>query len=230
MGVFFSEILCNFVANYIDDVRWREELATNPCVWLRAKSQFLLAHIHKFNRPPEIEAYLDDYSPPAYDDFLYVAPQTQAKPITIDTGKTGYDQCSTGLTGKVNGNPYYTPINNEYDPETGNVTIDTDLAEGQAVEIDFYTDGVFNNPLSLRQKRIIGLCVAAGWYEQFANTYLNITPKISDTKFSQKSENAGITANTGRLQLIESKLNGEINAYEHDVAYRNTVKGSVTLP
>lgn len=225
MGVYFSEILANYTMQYIDDVRWQEEMRTNPCLFMRAKSQLLLANLQRFNRPPEMETYLDDFTPPSYTDFQYISEMEQASPVVIQTSVTGYDQVSAGLTGADdNGTPYYRPINAEYNAETGEVTLNIDLPEGQSVEMDFYTDGMFNKDLTLRQKRIIGLCVAVGWYYQFANTFLNITPKISDKEFSLKSENAGITANTSRLTQLEHMLNGEIISYEHAVAYRNIIK------
>ncbi len=225
MGTYFSEILANFTMQYIDDVRWQEEMRTNPCLWMRAKSQLLLANLHRFNRPPEMEAYLDDYTPPSYADYLYVADAAQASPVVVQTGLTGYDQISVGFTGTdAYGNPFYQPISHTYNAETGEVTINSDISLGQTVEMDFYTDGMFNKEITLRQKRIIGLCVAVGWYYQFSNTFLNITPKISDKEFSLKSENAGITANTSRLAQLEHMLNGEIISYEQDVAYRGIIK------
>ena len=220
----FSDILCNYVVGVdLDDIRWKGELESNPALFFRQKSLYVISGMARFNRPPQMAAYLT-YTAPQYDDFYYTQGQEVSGDVVIETGKTGFELCSVGLTGVDKfGNPYYTPVKSEYDGETGNVTVDIALDAGQIIQCDFYTDGTFNNPLSDRQKRILGLCVAYDWYSNFTNSWLNQQPKISDKSFSVKSENEWIRTTTERRRLIRQELDGELLSYEQSVAYMNAV-------
>lgn len=216
----FSELLCNYVtAVDTDDLRWRNELAQNPALFLREKSLYVLNAIPRFNRPPEMRTQLA-YTPPTCDDYEYAAATAQTAPIVIQTGKTGFELCSTGLAGTNQyGNPYYTPISNTYDETTGDVTIATDLAAGQVVQFDFYTDGTFSNVLTDWQKRILGLCITESWYMNLASNFLNIQLKIQDASFPVKSENEHIRTLTERLRLVRRNLSDELQAYEQACQY-----------
>ena len=224
----FSDILCNYVTGVdIDDLRWKTELETNPALFFRQKSLYVISGMARFNRPPQMTAYLQ-YTPPEYDDYYYTQDAETAGEIVIETGKMGDELCSTGISGIDKfGNPYYTPIENTYDPETGAVTVTWPLDAWQIVQCDLYTDGTFDNPLSDRQKRILGLCVAYDWYSNFTNSWLNQQPKISDKSFAVKSENEWIRTTTERRRLLRQELDGELLSYEQSVAYMNTVPSGI---
>lgn len=218
----FSELLCNYVtAVDTDDIRWKTELSQNPALFLREKSLYVISAVPRFNRPPELSAYLT-YTAPSYDDYDYTATAAETSPITIQTGKTGYELCSAGLSG-INqyGNAYYTPISNTYDATTGNVTISTDLSVGQTVQFDFYTDGSFTNSLTDWQKRILGLCITESWYMNLASNFLNIQLKIQDSSFPVKSENENIRTLSERIKIIRRNISDEIQAYEQACQYQS---------
>ena len=229
MPTTFSDILTGAVMNNIDDVRWQEQLAENPALFFRSKSQVLINSIPRFNKPPEIQNYLT-YTAPAYDDYFFTIDEDPIMPYTVQTGKTGYELASAIIVIRESNSVKTHPVDIVYDSETGDVTFNCLMQQGQEVEIDFYTDGEFTNELTLVQQRILGMCVAYDWYRQFASTYLGITPKVIDPKFKINGTESGkIRADTERMRYLEEQLNGELDNYERACAYMKRVPGSRKL-
>lgn len=220
MKVTFSEILTQYAMQEIDDINWVRELAVSPARFLRAKSDTLIMAIPYFSRPIQMQEWLK-YNPPSYDDYLYTAAEDETAPVVIATGKTGFELCSAVITTEdAAGNVTATPVTTEYDAETGNVTVSQDLAAGQKVDMDFYTDGVFEYALDPEQCRILGTCVAYVWNTRFANKWLNMQPKIADNSFKVGSESAHITAETARLKELRLALNDMLLHYEQNLNRR----------
>lgn len=216
MSTLFSDVLTQYAMQFIDDVRWQEQLALNPAQFFRAKSQALISAIPRFNRPPNIQSFFS-YSKPSWDDFSYTIKDTDTFPLTVPTGKAHYDLCSVGyITTDSVGGATYTPITDfTYATISGDVTIQSSLPEGTEVEFDFYTDGVFDNDLDPTQLRILGLCVACDWYYRFENAFLNVLNPITDKTFNPRSATAeDKRANTGRYAEIWRQLSSELMAYE----------------
>ena len=224
MGTAFSTILTRFAMQEIDDINWTREIAANPARFFRAKSDTLIMAIPRFSRPPEMQKWLS-FTPPDYDDFLYTAEEEQEGPITVETGKDGYELCCAVMAGTEQTVPC------TYDTETGDVTLQTDLEAGQSVGIDFYTDGVFDNELDVEQCHILGLCVAYQWFSRFSNTWLNMTPKIKDKSFDIGSESAQMTATTAKRKVTKADLDDALLRYEQNKAYlKNMPTGSQFVP
>ena len=216
MGTAFSTIITQHAMNFIEDPRWQEQLALNPAQFFRAKSLILENAIPRFNRPYNIQQYLT-YAKEAFGDFEYLidADMEEEQDIVIDTGLTGYELCSTGiLTPNGKEAPTYTPVANQYDAETGGVTVHAKLEKGQSILCDFYTDGVFDRDLDMIQCRILGLCMACDWHRQFANAYLNVANLVIDKTFNVRSASEHMRVNTERLRTLEQMLSQELLAYE----------------
>lgn len=215
MATLFSDVLTQYAMQFIDDVRWQEQLATNPAQFFRAKSQALITSIPRFNRPPTIQSYFT-YSAPVYDDFSYTVQQDDTFPLEVATGKKQFDLCSVGVvTVYEDGGVEYTPIQNSYDKLSGVVTIEDEQPVGTVIDFDFYTDGVFLNTLDPTQQRILGLCVAYDWYYRMENSYLNVINPIVDKTFSPRSSTAeDKRTNTARFVELGKQLSGELMAYE----------------
>lgn len=223
MPTTFSDILTGAVMQDIDDVRWQQQLEENPALFFRSKSQVLINSIPRFNKPPEMEAYLA-YNAPAYDDYSFTIDEDPIMPYTVQTGKTGYELASAIIVNREPNSVKTHPVDIVYDSETGDVTFNCLMQQGQEIEIDFYTDGTFVNDLTVRQQRILGMCVAYDWYRQFAGTYLGITPKVIDPKFKINGTESGkIRADTERMRYLEEQLNGELDNYERACAYAKRV-------
>lgn len=219
MNTTFSEILTNYAMQGNNDLNWLEELEISPAGFLRAKSQTVINAIPRFSRPPEMAAWLR-FTPPLYDDATYTAEADQPSGMVIDTGKSGYEICSAVI---VDANGGATAVKSTYDAETGSVTIGQEIAAGTVIDIDFYTDGVFENELTEEQKRILGLCVVTDWFYRFTNDWLNMQPKVKDKTFDVGSESAQMTANTAKYKEMRNMLNDAMLRYEENVAHRNVV-------
>lgn len=227
----FSEIITQNAMNFIEDVNWNEQLQENPAQFFRAKSLILLNAIPRFNRPYNIREYLQQYVEPMYADCMFIADST-GDTIEFSTEHTGYELCNAGIVITENGNTTYIPCITHYTPETGEVVVEAregQIEEGQHIEIDFYTDGYFENDLTPTQKRIMGLCMAVDWYYAFANTFLNVANLITDKTFNLRSPSEHIRVNTERYRNLESKLSSELMAYEQSCFAVQTV-AKTTFP
>lgn len=216
MGTLFSDVLTQYAMQFIDDVRWQEQLALNPAQFFRAKSQALIASVPRFNRPPNIQSFLS-YTLPVYGDYSYVVQEEDTFPLTVATGMKVFDLCSVGTVSvSDSGGVTYTPITDfTYDKTSGNVTIAEGKSVGEQIDFDFYTDGIFNNTLDPTQQRILGLCVAYDWYYRMENAFLNVLNPITDKTFSPRSATAeDKRANTSRMKELGLQLSSELMAYE----------------
>lgn len=224
MAVTFSEILTQYAMQEIDDINWVRELAISPARFFRAKSDTLITAIPYFSRPVQMQQWLK-YKPPDYDDYLYTVTADETAPVVIATGKTGFELCSAVIPAEdAAGNVTTTPVSVEYDAVSGNVTVNQDLSAGQKVDMDFYTDGVFEYALDPEQCSILGTCVAYVWNTRFSNKWLNMQPKIADNSYKVGSESAHITAETAKMKQLRLSLNDTLLHYEQNLTRRqNTV-------
>ena len=90
MSTLFSDVLTQYAMQFIDDVRWQEQLALNPAQFFRAKSQTLISAIPRFNRPPNIQSFFA-YSKPSWDDYTHEVAEGEAFPLTVATDKKDFD-------------------------------------------------------------------------------------------------------------------------------------------
>lgn len=216
MSTLFSDVLTQYAMQFIDDVRWSEQLATNPAQFFRAKSQALVLAVPRFNRPPTMQSYLT-YTLPVYDDYTYTIQESDTFPLTLETTFNGHQLCSVGtVETDATGGVTYTPYTDfTYDDVNGNVVLNTEIPAGTEVDVDLYTDGFFDNDLDPTQQRILGLCVAYDWYFRMANSYLNVINPITDKTFSPRSATSeDKRANTARFTELGRQISSELMAYE----------------
>lgn len=227
MGTPFSDVILNYGMVAINDLRLTAELQENPAKFLRKMSVWLKTAVPRFNKPPEAKEWLR-YTEANYDDFSYTSTEDQDAPAVIETGKTGFELCSAGLSGVIGRDPFYTPIPDaQYNTETGAVTLPSGLKAGQTVEVDFYSDGSFNNKLPDEMLQILGLCIQFVWEGRFSGDWLTRTPKINDKSFGTKGTEANeIRANTERMNFLQQQLDGELRRFEQALAYRQSVSRS----
>ena len=225
MPVTFSQILTQYAMQEINDINWTEELELSPARFLRAKSDTIIASIPLFNRPPEVQSWLS-YTSPEYDDYLYVVQDnTHSTPVVIQTAKTGYDLCSAVLiTTDASGFPAYQPIASSYNAATGEVTINASLKQGDSVDIDFYTDGVFDREITPEMCSILAQCIAVKWFDRdFGNDWLDNKNKIKDKSFDIGSVSAHVTAVTARKKENRTALNDRLLHFEQNLAMRQKI-------
>lgn len=225
MPVTFSQILTRYAIQEINDINWTRELELSPARFFRAKSDTVIASIPLFNRPPEVQGWLS-YTPPSYDDYLFSASENDnSNSIVIQTGKTGYELCSAVLvTTDASGFPSYQPLASQYDAQTGDVTISASLNKGDSVDIDFYTDGVFDREITPEMCSILAQCIAVKWFDRdFGNDWLDNKNKIKDKSFDIGSVSAQMTAVTARKKENRLALNDRLLHYEQNTAMRQTI-------
>lgn len=209
----------------IDDIRMQQLLAVSPAQFYRTFSDYLEMAMTLVTKPPELYEYISTgYTPPVYDDFLWVSTaESIDTPTDIDTGKTGYElvSCTIRSFDGTRRTPYdgFT-----YDAETGVIRMNSQSEEGIEYEFDFYTDGYFK-PLTSRMQRLLAEAFAMIWDERFERNWLNQTPKLQDASFSVVNEANYMSKLTERMQSNRLRFSDELRQYEQDFAYRNTVGG-----
>lgn len=229
MGTSFIEIETDYFLVEQADLRLQSDLQQNPAATFRRLSLYMLNGVPRLNRPVELVSWLK-FEKPDYDDYYYTV-QNDATSVTVGTGKTGYELCNVGVAGTdVYGNPAYTPVSSyEYDRDTGDVTVNTDLKAGEVVQFDFYTDGEFERELSPTIKRLLGLAVQIVWENRFTNDWLQQTAKIKDKSFAPNNEANASRANTERLKELQRTLDAELKAYEQNCAFDRVVTGGTGI-
>ena len=112
----------------------------------------------------------------------------------------------------------------ESDPETGEIllAVSEDIPPDTVIDIDIYTDGVFDRELDSRIKRILSLFVQYAWYSRYMNDWLIVTPKIKDKSFDTGNESNLTRANNERARLLLDEAYGEMLRLEQDAYYVDT--------
>lgn len=219
MATGWSEVI-NAAMQALDDERWREQLTVSPAQFYRAKSDSVLFALPLLNSPPELLDYLEkDMVQPEYGDYSWESTEESlAGETEVDTGLLGYELMSCIAYGEdgISVTPYPGAV---YDAETGIVTFPQQEAAGVHYELDFYTDGTFND-LTISQKRLFGLAVCVAWDENFSRTWLNISPKIHDSSFSTVNEANYMDKLSLRLRENRQSFNDELHKYEQLCAYK----------
>lgn len=197
-------------------------------VFYNRMADYMQWAITYFNRPPEMLAKLAELTPPRFEDMEY-SPETDLTAgengVTIETGYTGFDVCSTGFTGTdPYGNPTYTPVMSIYDPASGSVILNTDIKAEQVLSINLYKSGEFAAELSRTEQSILAFAIYAAWEHRFDNNALERTAKIRDAAFSTISEASHMQANTARQKQVMEELYGMLRQYEMNLAYLEVVR------
>ena len=222
----FIDVICNHAMVEIADIRLQTEMGISPAQFFRKMSLFVINAVPRFNRPPEAREWLK-FTAPNYDDMKYIVPtEYRGGNLTIQTDKIGYDMCSVvRKTDDGYGEYNYTPVVGiEYDKETGDIEIAEEYVDiGDVLEIDFYTDGVFDRELGWDMKDILGLLIHYVWEFRFANDYLLQQPKIKDRSFDVGNEANHMRASTERMRFLSERINQRLKLFEQRVAYKNVV-------
>jgi hypothetical protein len=223
----FIDVICNHAMLEIADIRLQTEMGISPAQFFRKMSLYVINAVPRFNRPPEAREWLK-FTAPNYDDMEYIVPDgiNQDQNVTIQTDKPGYEIVSVVEKAEDGYGAYeYIPIKNaEYATETGVITIpEGTVSSGDTLEIDFYTDGVFDRELGYDMKDILGLLIQYAWEFRFANDFLLQQPKIKDKSFDVGNEANHMRASTERMRMLQERINQRPKSFEQGIAYRNIV-------
>lgn len=226
----FIDVVSNSAMLVIDDVRLTEEAASDPALFYRRMSLYVINALPLMSRPPELMQYLEDgITYPIYaDDTWTSTEESTSGETTVQTGLTGYDLFSCVIQeqnadGTITNIPY---TDATYDSETGNVTFPQQESVGIVYDMNFYTDGSFANDLTPTQMRLLGLGIACVWDERFTRNWLNIQMKIHDDSFNTVNESTYMRESTERLVKNRRLLNDELIKYEQDCNYAQAVSSA----
>lgn len=225
MGTSFEKIETRAMMYIKNDITLDQDLITRRPVFYNRMKSYMMAGKAYFNKPPKMPTVLNNYSEPKFQEIFYTAETTMTAPATITTEETAYDICSVGtIRDDVYGVPQYTAIEVvSYDSETGQVTINADLEEGEEIVLDFYKSGEFNADLDDEQIEILAYCVYVAWENRFENNVLERAAKIRDSGFTPISEASHMDANTNRNKQVMDVLQDWLRRYEQNCKYIEVV-------
>lgn len=200
------------------------DIRNRTAVFYNRMYQYFRWGVGYFNRPPEMMEKLR-YTAPVFEDLNYTPETGMSAPVTIATGKTGYDICSCGLIDTdAYGNPTYKSVNCTYNSTTGDVVINTYLGALDTVSINFYKSGSIEADLTETEKSILAFAIYAAWEHRFDNNAIERTAKIRDSSFTTISEASQTNANTARQREVMEELYGMMRQYEQNRAYLKAVR------
>lgn len=227
MGTTWEQIELQALIYIKEDRSLEYDLANRPAMFYNRMAGYMKAAIPKFNRPPSTVSKLSQVTDPQFAAFSYTAESAQTAPVAIETNLLAYDICSVGIVATdAYGDPTYTPLDAEYDGETGTVTVQSDLPQGAVLSIEVYKSGYFADTLNAMEIDILGYCIYYVWEHRFDNNALERTLKLRDSSFTTISEASATNANTSRQKLVDQQLWDLIRAYADLCAYQNVVQNA----
>lgn len=226
MGTTWEELEARAMTYIKDDLSLEYDMKNRLPVFYNRMRAYMTEAIPLFNRPPEMLERLSGYTEPAFASVSYETEDGISAGDSIETGTVGADLCAVGVIAEDEyGDVNYQPFSAfSYDPETGNVTIEQDMAGAVLLDIDLYTSGSFDKELNETEKGILAFAVYNRYEHRFDNNVLERTAKIRDSSFSTISEASQTQANTARQRLADSQLFDMMRAYQDNAEWRRVVK------
>lgn len=239
------QVITQYCDKFVDDIRIRNlnkegSPQYNPPLYAREMWGYLLPAIPLFSLPSNMVEYLlgTEEKPnivyPRFDSAQRTLEEDKDSNFVIPLGDdfAGFEVVSCRLKETdAAGYTYFTPLNFEYNAETGAITVI--LAEGETLlkdsvlDIDLYKDGQFLNTLTPRIMLILGLCFRCMWRNRFNEDWLSLVPKVDDKSFTEQNRASKENADTDRKAQVDMELADELRKYEQDIYYR---KHSQPLP
>ena len=220
MGTTWEQVETQAMTYIKNDLSLNHDLNSRLPVFYNRMAAYMRAAMPRFNKPPEMMEKLGQYEAPSFASFAYT-PDDDIEIGGSIQGEQGYDIVSVGILGEdAVGTPTYTPLEvGGYDPETGEITMNTAVLAETDLIVDFYRSGAFQNDLTDTEIDLLANCIYAVYEHRFDNNILERTSKIRDSSFTTVSEASMTQANTGRLRQVDEELNARLRAYEQGMAY-----------
>lgn len=222
------EVITNYCAPLIKDVRLQEMAADNKPQYAWTMWNYLRPQMSKFTHPYEITDYLfgskenPNLIEPNFDSARHTLSNEITADYEVDLGADfiGFELFSAHIISVKGQNVISTSATAicNYDSTTGIVTIkatpEQPIAKGTTLDFDFYTDGHFVNDLSDDIMGILGICFEYGWWVAFENDWLSYVPKVEDKSFFEQNRANRMNAGTSRCDQILRKLAGAQREYD----------------
>jgi hypothetical protein len=230
------KVISQYCSVYVDDIREQQLAETNKPLYARKMWGYLQAAIPFFTIPSTMLEYLvgtyenPKLTAPIYGSLIYTIEEdlTEDFEYTPENGK-GYElfNCQIQEFDDFSNVILYPTNLATYDSENGVVTFhatpEQPIAEGTVFNMDFYTDGYFEENLSGDIMRILGMCFGVVWQMRFNNDWLSIVPKVEDKSFYEQNRANKIKADNERLNQYESSLASAMRNFEHKLIAKKVI-------
>ena len=236
------KVLTEYCATYVDDIRIQELATTNPPLYARTMTQYLIPAIPLFSLPAEMPEYLlgnkrnPKFYEPIYGNKRFTVEGDKTEPFTVelDPEFMGYELFSAHILSLNKNSVVSTPTNIcEYDSSYGVVKINASpenpVKDNTTFDFDFYTDGWFEEDLSPQIMNILGMCFQCVWQERFNTDWLSMVSKTEDKSFFEQNRANKMNADTARLNQLRQKLAGEMRRFEQNQYYKKIVSNQSKL-
>lgn len=231
------DIITNYCAQYVDDIRLEELTTDNPPLYARKMAAYLNTAIPLFNKPPEVLPFLvgdkdsPGYTPAQCDDLRYTVTEDLTAATTVQLGISyiGYELFSAHVLVKDDAQNVVSVKTDlcVYDSAKGEITINASaeqpVSKGTIFDFDFYTDGEFKNDLPIEMKSILGMCFQVVWQDRFNSDWLSNVAKVEDKSSYEQNRGRKMDADTARLDQLRRKLAEEMRQYGQNLYYLATI-------
>lgn len=230
------KVITQYCALYVDDIRERQRAETNMPLYARKMWGYLQAAIPFFTIPSSMLEYLvgtyenPKITAPTYGSLIYKTEEdlTQDFEYQPDNSK-GYElfNCQIQELDDFDNVILYPTNVATYDSENGTITFHATpkqpIPKGTVFNMDFYTDGYFEENLSGDIMRILGKCFEVVWQTRFNNDWLSIVPKVEDKSFYEQNRANKIKSDNERLTQYESSLASAMRRYEQKLVTKKVI-------
>lgn len=230
-------VMTKYCSVYVNDQRLTDLAQSDMPLYAWRMWGYLLPAISLFTLPDEMSAYLKGtletpkLTEPKFASYRYTVEQDATSPVTVSLGEeyVGFELFSCHALEQVDdfGTVEPVPVTlASYNAETGEVTLqaseEAPIPAGTVFDMDFYTDGAFENPLTHDMMNILGLCFRVVWLLRFDTDWLSIVSKIEDKSFTVQNIANKERADRETVESAIKQLNSEMRAYERKLNYNKT--------
>lgn len=228
------KVITEYCSVYVDDDRLNDLAEEDTPLYARRMWGYFRLSIPLFNLPARMPLYLmgtlenPKMVEPIYGSFQYTTTEelTSEYVLQLDDSGKGYGLfCCRIRSFDDFDNVIMLPTSvAEYDSINGTVTFhatpENPIPKGTIFDMDFYTDGSFNETLSPEIMNILGMCFQIVWQTRFMNDWLSNVSKVEDKSFYEQNRANKIKADNERLNVLKVNLAEAMRRFEQNLAQR----------
>lgn len=228
------KVISEYCSVYVDDINLQALAEEDTPLYARRMWGYFRPSIPLFNLPARMPLYLmgtpenPKMVEPIYGSFQYTTETelTSDYVLQLDDSGKGYELFCCRIRSfddfdKVVMLPTSVAT---YDSVNGTVTFhatpDNPILKGTIFDMDFYTDGSFNETLSPEIMNILGMCFQIVWQTRFMNDWLSNVSKVEDKSFYEQNRANKIKADSERLNVLKVNLAEAMRRFEQNLAQR----------
>lgn len=231
------KVITEYCVVLIKDQRLEKKAEENKPLYARQMWGYLQAAIPFFTTPSNMFEYLvgtyenPKLTAPIFGSLIYTVENdlTEDFNLELDDNGKGYElfNCQIQEVDDFDNTILYPTNIATYDSENGTVTFhatpEQPIAKGTVLNMDFYTDGYFEENLTGDIMRILGICFQVVWQTRFNNDWLNIVPKVEDKSFYEQNRANKMKSDDDRLDKHQSDLASAMRRYEQKLVEKKVI-------